>query len=61
MRGGCFIGHGRSTALGVRNGVRRAVEFCNHAVHEKIREQMALIHREEAAVLGGGAVEAEAN
>ena len=61
LRGGCFIGHGRSTAVGVRNGIRRAVEFCSHAVHEKIREQMALIHREEAAVLGDGAVGAEAH
>ena len=59
VRGGCFIGHGSSTAVGVRNGIRGAVEFCNHAVHEKIREQMALIHREEAAVLGKGAVGAE--
>lgn len=61
VRGGCFIGHGRSTPLGVRNGIRRAVEFCSHSVHEKIREQMALIHREEAAVLGDGVAGAEAN
>jgi phosphate acyltransferase len=61
VQGGCFIGHGRSTALGVRNGIRRAVEFCAHSVHDKIREQMALIHRQEAAVLGEGAVGAKAN
>ena len=61
VQGGCFIGHGRSTAFGVRNGVRRAVEFCTHAVHDKIREQMALIHRQEEAVLGDGAASAEAN
>jgi hypothetical protein len=30
-------------------------------VHEKIREQMALIHQQEVAVLGEGALEAEAN
>ena len=61
VQGGCFIGHGRSTPLAVRNGIRRAVEFCSHSVHEKIREQMELIHRQEAAVLGDVAVAPDAN
>jgi glycerol-3-phosphate acyltransferase PlsX len=61
VQGGCFVGHGRSSAAGIRNGIRRAVEFCAHEVHEKIREQMALIHQQEVAVLGEGALEAEAN
>jgi glycerol-3-phosphate acyltransferase PlsX len=61
LQGGCFIGHGRSTPLGVRNGIRRAVEFCTHSVHRKIQEQMALIHHQEAVVLGGGSAVSEAN
>lgn len=61
VRGGCFVGHGRSSAIGIRNAIRRATEFCAHEVHEKIREQMALIHQQEVAVLGAAAVEAEAN
>jgi glycerol-3-phosphate acyltransferase PlsX len=52
VRGGCFIGHGRSSAVGIRNSIRRAVEFSTHDVAEKIRAQMALIHEQEAAVLG---------
>jgi glycerol-3-phosphate acyltransferase PlsX len=61
VQGGCFVGHGRSSATGVRNAIKRAAEFCAHEVHEKIREQMALIHQQEVAVLGAGALEAEAN
>jgi glycerol-3-phosphate acyltransferase PlsX len=61
VRGGCFIGHGRSSAIGVRNAVRRAREFAVHRVHEKIREQMALMTQQEVAVFGTGSVEAEAN
>jgi glycerol-3-phosphate acyltransferase PlsX len=60
VQGGCFIGHGRSSAIGIRNSVRRAVEFSNHAVAEKIRAQMELIHRQEEAVLASGAGDPEA-
>ena len=58
VQGGCFIGHGRSSATGIRNSVRRAVEFTSHDVAEKIRSQMVLIHRQEEAVLGQTEVEA---
>jgi glycerol-3-phosphate acyltransferase PlsX len=58
VQGGCFIGHGRSSAVGIRNSVRRAVEFCSHGVAEKIRTQMELISRQEEAVLGASGVEA---
>jgi len=60
VQGGCFIAHGRSNATGIRNSVRRAVEFCNHDVSEKIRSQMVLIHQREEAVLGAAGAEAEA-
>jgi phosphate acyltransferase len=55
VQGGCFIGHGRSSATGIRNSVRRAVEFNTHEVSEKIRAQMELIHKQEEAVLGAAA------
>ncbi len=58
VQGGCFIGHGRSSAIGIRNSVRRAVEFCSNDVSEKIRTQMELIHRQEEAVLGAAGAEA---
>ena len=58
VQGGCFIGHGRSSATGIRSSVRRAVEFCEHDVSEKIRTQMELIHRQEEAVLGASGQEA---
>jgi glycerol-3-phosphate acyltransferase PlsX len=64
VQGGCFIGHGRSSATGIRNSVRRAVEFSTHEVSEKIRTQMELIHRQEEAVrksteVEGGAAEVD--
>src|SRR6185436_9075854 len=64
VQGGCFIGHGRSSATGIRNSVRRAVEFSTHEVSEKIRTQMELIHRQEEAVrksaeVAGGAAEVD--
>jgi len=52
VQGGCFIGHGRSTPEGIRNSVRRAVEFCNHEVLEKIRTQMDLMRQQEELMLG---------
>ena len=58
VQGGCFIGHGRSSSTGIRNSVRRAVEFTHHDVAEKIRSQMVLIHQQEEAVLGHSEVEA---
>jgi len=57
VQGGCFIGHGRSSATGIRNSVRRAVEFSSHDVAEKIRAQMELIHRQEEAVRGSTEVQ----
>ena len=50
--GGEILFHGRSTAEGVRNSVKRAVEFCSHDVLGKIRSQMELIHRQEEAMMG---------
>jgi phosphate acyltransferase len=52
IEGGCFIGHGRSSARGVHSAVRRAVEFCAAEVHVKIRDRVAIMHEQEEKVLG---------
>ena len=51
IKGGCFIGHGRSNARAVKNSVRRAVEFCAADLHRKIHDKVAELHREEERVL----------
>ncbi len=53
VEGGCFIGHGRSTPRAIRNAIRRAVEFAEAQVHEKIRDKLAELHRQEASLLAG--------
>jgi glycerol-3-phosphate acyltransferase PlsX len=47
VRGGCFIGHGRSNAKAVRNAVRRAVEFCEADLYNKIGSKMMELHAQE--------------
>ncbi len=54
VRGGCFIGHGRSRAKAVCNAIRRAVEFCAAELHTKIEAKVAELHRQEAKLLGTG-------
>ena len=57
VRGGCFIGHGRSNPRAIRNAVRRAVEFCAADLHNKIRDKVAELHAREAQFLGAAAVD----
>lgn len=52
VRGGCFVGHGRSHAKAIRNAIRRAVEFCAAQLHTKIEAKVAELHRQEAKLLG---------
>jgi glycerol-3-phosphate acyltransferase PlsX len=40
VRGGCFIGHGRSGAKAIKNAVRIAVEYCQADLHNKIGDQV---------------------
>ena len=54
VKGGFFIGHGRSTARAIRNAVRSAVEFCDADLHNKIREKVAELHAQEERLLGSG-------
>ena len=51
VKGGCFIGHGRSTSNAVKNAVLRVAEFCAADLHRKMRDSIAELHRFEAAVL----------
>jgi glycerol-3-phosphate acyltransferase PlsX len=52
VRGGCFIGHGRSGPRAIKNSVRRAVEFCGAELHLKIRDKVAELHAQEERLLG---------
>lgn len=52
IEGGCFIGHGRSNPKAIRNSIRRAVEFCEADLHNKIRDKVADLHREEERLRG---------
>jgi phosphate acyltransferase len=39
--GVCIIGHGRSSAVAVKNGVKMAARFVEHALNEQIRKVLA--------------------
>ena len=41
LRGGCFIAHGRSNPKAMMNAIRRAVEFCDARIHERISEKLS--------------------
>ncbi len=61
VRGGCFIGHGRSNPKAIRSAIRRAVEFSGAELHRKIQVNMADLHaREERLRLAHRAAEATA-
>ena len=52
VRGGCFIGHGRSKAKAIRSSIAQATEFCEADLHHKIRDKVAELHAQEERVLG---------
>jgi phosphate acyltransferase len=53
IKGCCYIGHGRSTALAVRQGIKAAAEFFASGVNESlIVELRALAQRREAVETG---------
>ena len=51
VEGGCFIGHGRSNPRAIRSSIRRAVEFCEADLHNKIRDRVAELHSQEERLL----------
>jgi phosphate acyltransferase len=54
VEGGCFIGHGRSSARAVQSAVRRAVEFSAAELHVKIRDKVAELRSQEERLLAAG-------
>ena len=50
VRGGCFIGHGRSNSKAIRNAILRAAEFCEADLATKIEAKIAVLHAEEARI-----------
>ena len=51
VKGGCFIGHGRSNAHAIQNAIRRATEFSAARLDQKIRDKIAELHSQEARLL----------
>ena len=51
VEGGCFVGHGRSTAKAIHNAIRRAEEFCRADLHHAIRDKIAELHHREQSLL----------
>ena len=54
VQGVCLIGHGSSGSQGVRNAIRRAVEFCEADVVGKIGDKVSVMHKQEQMILGDG-------
>lgn len=53
VRGCCVIGHGKSNALAIKQGIRAAAEFFSSGVNEKIEAELkALFTRREAQPAG---------
>jgi len=51
VNGGCLIGHGRSNARAVFNMVRRAQEFSEADLHNRIASRIADLHLQEERLL----------
>lgn len=54
VRGGCLIGHGRSNPRAVLNMIRRAKEFCEADLHNRIGSRIAELHVQEERLLTSG-------
>jgi glycerol-3-phosphate acyltransferase PlsX len=52
LKGGCFIGHGRSEARAVCSAIRQAAAFARAGLHAKMEDKMAELHARERTVLG---------
>jgi glycerol-3-phosphate acyltransferase PlsX len=44
VKGGCFIGHGVSSAKAVKNAMLRSYEFCSAELDKRMREKIAEMH-----------------
>jgi phosphate acyltransferase len=54
IRGGCFIGHGRSNPRAMHSAIRRALEFANAQLDRKIGDKLEELHSHEHELHGGG-------
>lgn len=52
LKGGCFVGHGRSEARAVTSAIRQAAAFARAGLHTKMEEKMVELHARERTVLG---------
>jgi glycerol-3-phosphate acyltransferase PlsX len=52
LKGGCFVAHGRSEVMAIKNMILRAAEFCEAEMPIKIRDKVAELHLQEERLLG---------
>lgn len=52
LRGGCFVGHGRSNARAIASAIRQAAAFCRASLDEKMERKVSELHAREETVLG---------
>lgn len=57
LKGGCFIGHGRSEARAVASAVKQAAAFSKARIHARMEKRMAQLHASERTVLGEAGAE----
>lgn len=51
IRGGCFIAHGRSNRNAIKNAIRRAVEFCQAGIAQKVSDKLEELQKPGAESL----------
>lgn len=55
VKGCCFIGHGRSSAVAVRQGIRAAAEFYASGVNEELQAELKVLARRRRKLAHEGA------
>jgi glycerol-3-phosphate acyltransferase PlsX len=53
VRGCCFIGHGKSTPLAIRQGIRAAVEFFASGVNDELQEALRMLALQRDSATAG--------
>lgn len=52
LRGGCFIGHGRSNPKAIQNAILRCSEFVTADLHRRIETKVMELHAQEEQLFG---------
>lgn len=52
LKGGCFVGHGRSKARAITSAIGQAAAYCRSGLQAKMESKMAELHASERSVLG---------